>query len=366
MDRWMRYCLLAILACFAGEFSVDANAQSMSSPAQQASLACFVPPDPIPAASPAPTSPEQWKIPLRSADEMTAVATLEAMNACSMGLYRNAHLAVRRQSDPLVITRFSGATLFVGGQPIETRRVIPSTYHNLRYASHVPLAIYVTLATSQDKVVDEALAGRLRVYASAMQKAEATVDALPLSADQIARQHRLLQKSLALLRQVKPERRVDPVALATYARAVSLDMEQNIRDAGRAQVDGLHEQMLVWRKTLSDEQWCRIRYVVRGFQQARSGHAAVQYFAALANDHGDGRGYPGESEWVAYREDNRDGANPWDPELDLLATVDLDAVASRAVFSDSDRLTVDVTAHGARERIRELDLTPLSRAHCNP
>lgn len=57
---------------------------------------------------------------------------------------------------------------------------------------------------------------------------------------------------------------------------------------------------------------------------------------------------------------------PWDPDFDLLATIDLDAQVSEAIFGDRDRLTVDVAAGGARERVRELDFNELSRAGYYP
>lgn len=328
-------------------------------------LDCSVPAPPAASETGRRQSPvaDAWKVPKRPTNESTQVETLETMNRCSMALYDNAHLAARREADLVVLVRLSGATLFIDGKPVETSRVLPATYHNLRYASHVALALYVTLAP-EDGVVDDALANSLEAYRHAMALAIDTVDMLPLTADQKARQHRLLDTSLKLLGRTLRDRRLPAEDLATYSRAVSRDLEENVRDAGRAQVDGLHQQMLMWRTKLTDAQWCRLRFVVRGSQQARSGHAATQYFAALSQDPGDGRGYLGESEWVVYREDAANAAQPWDPEFDLMATVELDAGVSRAIFADGDRLTMDVAAHGARARIRELDLAPFSRAPC--
>jgi hypothetical protein len=45
--------------------------------------------------------------------------------------------------------------------------------------------------------------------------------------------------------------------------------------------------------------------------------------------------------------------------MELFAAKDLDSLASEALFSDPDRLAVDIVSDGARARIRELDFSQL-------
>ena len=45
----------------------------------------------------------------------------------------------------VLIARFSCVTLFHNGNIVETKRVIPPEYHNLRYCAHVPFAVYLML-----------------------------------------------------------------------------------------------------------------------------------------------------------------------------------------------------------------------------
>jgi hypothetical protein len=154
---------------------------------------------------------------------------------------------------------------------------------------------------------------------------------------------------------------VDPEALLRYVRIASIDIERNIRDAGIAQVDGIHKQLLEWRRQIPDSEWHNVRFVVHGPQQPRGGNAATVYVSALVQDAGDGRGYVGESARVIFREDTSiqhpETLPPWEADLELLAAIDMDAIASEAIFSDPDRLAVDVAADGARSRVRELDLS---------
>ncbi len=310
----------------------------------------------------------RWDPPKRPADQTAATRTLRGLNTCTLELYREAHAAVVEQTDTLVVVRDSGASLFLDGQLVETKRILHGSYFDLRYASHVPLAIYVTLSHLPEGRIDPELTRRLTVYAAKIRDAKPTIDAVAFTPEQKARQHRLLDASLAFLDKVVQAAQLESEALLTYSRSVAVDLERNIRDAGRGQVDGLHAAILDWRKNrLTDAQWCDMRFVVRVRQQARYGYGGVQYLAGLMRDSGDGRGYLGESEHVIVREVSSDDVDPpWDPDFDLLATIDLDAQASEAIFGDRDRLTVDVAADGARDRVRELDFSELNRAVCYP
>jgi len=190
----------------------------------------------------------RWEAPKRPAGEIAATRALRSMNVCSLELYRAAHAAVAAQTDTLIVVRDSGASLFLDGKLVETKRILHGSYFDLRYASHVPLAIYVALATVPDGRVDAELARRLSVYADKIRSAKPTIAAVAFTPEQAARQRRLLDAPLAFLDQVLQAEHVSTSDLSKYARSVALDLEHNIRDAGRGQVDGLHAAILEWRK----------------------------------------------------------------------------------------------------------------------
>jgi hypothetical protein len=254
--------------------------------------------------------------------------------------------------------------LFRNGQIVETARVIPAEYHNLRYAAHVPFMIFLKLHPHCGSSFDSAMRADIEKYLEVIKNAEPALAYTKLSEKQLARQHRILDDALAFLQQTLDAGKVEDEHLRRYVRAASIDIEQNMREAGAAQVDGLHQQMLVWRKQIPDTDWRSIHFVVHGPQQPRGGSAMTLYFSALLKDPGDGRGYRGESPRLVYREDTSlppgsPPATPWEADMELLAAKDLDAAASEALFSDPDRLAVDIVSDGARARIRELDFSQL-------
>lgn len=307
----------------------------------------------------------RWYPPSMAEEDQRAIVPFDCLNEHTMGLYRAERERLQREG-AVVVSRFGATTLFIDGEIIETQRTTPLEYNNLRYASHPPLAIYAALyrVEAGKGKLSSAHRAELAEYVKQLDKGVSLIGTLDLTPDQRLRQVRMFRAASKYLRGVLASGVVDQEALLSYARSNSLDIERNMRDAGYAQVRAMHSQMLLWRPMLTDQQWCNIRFVTRGFPQARGGYATTIYFSKLVGDPGDGRGYVGESERVIFREQSRSQAPAWRPEMELLATIRLDAKASQAIFGDPERLTVDVAYQGAREAVQDLDLSGLTMDNC--
>ena len=238
------------------------------------------------AAAPQPVAGDSalWKIPPRPGDEIKPLAPLEDITKLFRATYAAARTEVQASQGTVILTRLSGATLFRSGQIVETVRVIPAEYHNLRYASHVPLMIFLKLYPHRGLLLDAATRSDLEKYVEVIKRAELALAYTKLSAPQLVRQHRILDNALAFLQQTFDAGKVEDEQLRRYVRAASLDVEQNMREAGAAQVDGLHQQMLKWRQQIPDPEWRRIHFIVHGPQQPRGGSAMTLYFSALLKD----------------------------------------------------------------------------------
>ncbi len=323
------------------------------------------PPSAMGALPAAPGEPELWKIPPRPASETAELGPLEEVNQFFRATYAAERARAQRSQTTVILFRPGGASLFRDGRLVETARVIPAEYLNLRYAAHVPLMLFLKLHPLCGAPFDAPARADLRKCLDLLRQAHPALAHTGLSELQLRRQHRILSDAIAFLSRTLDAGQVESDQLLRYARAASVDIEENMREAGAAQVDGLHEQLLKWRKQIPDAEWRKARFIMRGGQQPRGGSAVTLYLSALLKDPGDGRGYVGESTRFVYREDTSlpatgsAPANPWDADLQLLAAVDLDAVASDALFSDPDRLAIDIVSDGARAKIRQLDLSPL-------
>lgn len=293
---------------------------------------------------------------------MTRVAALEEITKLFRKTYADERARFQSAQKTVILFRFSGATLFRNGQLVETARVIPSEYHNLRYAAHVPFMLFLKLNPLCGTAIAPPKRAELERWLTTLKAAKATVDDIGLNNEQLHRQHRLLADAMNMLQITLAANRIETDQLRRYIRSASVDMEQNMREAGIAQVNGIHQQLLLWRKVIPDAEWAHVCFIVRGPQQPRGANAATLYLAALLRDHGDGRGYEGENARLVYREDtslptSESDSTPWEADLQLLAAIRMDAVASEAIFSDPDRLAVDIAADGARARVRELDFS---------
>jgi hypothetical protein len=302
-----------------------------------------------------------WKCPLRPKEELQEAANFQAMNEVFRASYASERNTELNSIPVVLIARFSCVTLFRNGKIVETKRVIPAEYHNLRYCSHVPFAVYLKLSRHTGSDLDGPFLDELRKYQGLIQAAKADLAKMPFTNEQRPRQEYVLARTLEFLGKVIAADRVSREELRAYARDLSEPMRKNTREAAKAQILGLDRQLRDWRKQIPDNDWRNLRVVVHGPQQARCDYVVTQYFAAMFQDHGDNRGYPGESRRLVYCEDN--AGNPegpaWDGDLTLLAATNLDADASEAFFADPDRLSVDVMADGAKEYLRTFDFTDL-------
>jgi hypothetical protein len=323
------------------------------------------PPSSERAAPPAPPAPPdaegvdpRWKVPPRPPEEVALVAQLETLNKEFSASYQRERDAMKAAIQTAIIVRGNGATLFKDGKLVETRRVLPAVYQNLRYGAHVPFTVYLKLSRHVDRELDAATQDDLKNYLKLTESGRPLLAQLGFTPAQLGRQQQLLDASQKFLADAITRRRVSRDELRSYARGMSLLLEQNLAEAGAAQLEALHQQVLAWRKLFSAQAWSGLYVIVDGGQQPRSGAVPTQYFALLFQDDGDHRGYPGESRRLVYREDTPGpDAPPWDREFNLLATVNLDADASEAFFSDPDRLSVEAMADGAKARLRTLDVS---------
>lgn len=66
-------------------------------------------------------------------------------------------------------------------------------------------------------------------------------------------------------------------------------IQENLAVAAKYRIENYHQQILKWRETLSDQQWERTHVLIPGSPMARKNSLAVQYFAKLFGERGEGR-----------------------------------------------------------------------------
>jgi hypothetical protein len=210
--------------------------------------------------------------------------------------------------------------------------------------SHVPLALYVLFA---DGPLTEERLTALRRYRDQAEAARATLEKRGFSAESLKRQQQIFTASLAFLDKALQRKEVSAEELTAFTREMAPLVLADAGESARLQVDALHAQTMAWRKQLSADEWKRLHVVVVGSAMPRQGNLAVQYFAKLL-------GEPGEGRRIIYAEALWDEAKA----LDLLGTHLLDTDVGAFFFKDDQRMHRDLLADAATDYLRKLTFEP--------
>jgi len=270
--------------------------------------------------------------------------------------YEARRTSVLAHQKPYVVVSGSRLILHVPDQTIPPVVVIPDSYHALKDIAHLPFALYLLLSPVETGIVDlKSQTDALDMLFNRIENAKTEINSKWFSTDEIERQHQILDQSAALIRQVLQAQTVSHDSLRDFAKRMGPLMLANAWDAGCAQIKATHNQMMIWKESLSSEDWQQLIAVNRARHQARYRNAATQYFSWLFGDKGTSWSYPGESMKVIFVE----ALGPGEDASDELATVVIDADASQAFFADPWRLTEDILSNGAAACIEKLP--PASR-----
>lgn len=250
-------------------------------------------------------------------------------------LYAGGRAATLAGFGPVIVAERDELVLIHKGKRAEAT-AIPPVYHRLKAASHVPLAIYVTLAPYGDKPLDQGRRDALARFNTRIAAVLGALDQAGFSEPQAARCRTLLERCVGFLEPVLSSGHYDPSALRALTRFAGPIVMANVSDAARAQIDGYHACIKSWRKSMPAEEWANLRVVVMGPQMQRKQVVAVQYFTKLM-------GLPGESRRLVYAEELAGQQQA----LNLLATHQLDSELSRAFFDNPERMEIDLLGNAA-------------------
>jgi hypothetical protein len=267
---------------------------------------------------------------------------LNTLNNVARGAYRRARAEALARTGPVILVEGDDLVLKYGIQRTEVR-FTPAAYHTLKSVSHVPLGIYALLAFAGDGELDAPRLYDLKEFSAAVAAAPKALEGTALTPAQRERQVQLLREYQEFLDAVVKARRCDRKRLTAFLKAVYPLVEANADEAAALQIDALHRQVGALRAKLTEKEWDRVVVVVMGTQLPRKDNLAVQYFARLL-------GEPGEGKRVVYAEALFDEAKA----LDLLGTRILDTHVGEAFFSDPLRMHRDLLGDAARKHLDQV------------
>ena len=269
--------------------------------------------------------------------EQTADPLLNLNNASRM-FYTLAKQQTLAKSGPVMILVGDDLVLRKGEKRTQAR-VIPEIYHTLKTFDHIPLALDVALtAHAGETPLGEDFLSELRDYRGLFPASGERIDRVGLDAEQRARQKTIIAACAQLVDSVLDKRHCLPAERMAFTRKMTPLLMASASAAARAALDSLHHQVCEWKGQLTPRDWNDLTVLVIDRQLPRKDHLAVQYFARLL-------GQPGEGKRLIYAE----GLGNEPRALDLLATHVVDTQVGIDFFNDPNRMARDLLSDGARD-----------------
>jgi hypothetical protein len=210
------------------------------------------------------------------------------------------------------------------------------------------LALFAHLSHEPGKPLGEERVTTLKEYRGFLAAAGPAAEVCGFDPATLARQKRIITRSLVFIDAVLKDGQVTEDDLTRYCRASRPDVLANAATAVRTQLVATHRQVMEWKKDMSAEEWGSLTVIVQGMQTPRVENAAVQYFARLFGE------TSGEGRRVVYAE----GLADEEKAMNLLGTLRLDGKLSVAVFNDRFRMYRDLLGNVARHTIDDILAAP--------
>jgi len=247
----------------------------------------------------------------------------------------------------------SGTVIIVEGEKLvllhgkerEEAEIDLTKYHQLKAMAHVPLTVYLLLEANDAGMISEERLAELRRLRELIPAVRGTLAERGFSAEQLERQRNLLAASLAAVEDALQRQRCSEKERTAFSRKTAPALLANVADAARVQIDGYHAQVSTWRRKRSAAEWGKLRVIVMGSQMPRKDNLAVQYFAHLLGEAGEGRR-------IIYAEALFDEKRA----LNLFGTHLLDRDIAVSFFDDPARMNRDLLGDAAAEYLRTLKI----------
>lgn len=253
--------------------------------------------------------------------------------------FRDAYAEAREQlmaaAHPVVIVDGDDLVLRTEGPP-RRATAVPKIYHEIKAIGHIPLALFL-LTRGPDGLLTPQQLEALSNYAKKLEWLRRTDLPSTWPRHLLSRSNQIINESKTYLTQCIESKSISTEKRSAYARAMSGLVLESTEDAARAQIEGLHKQMMEWKKEVPPGEWARLRVIVMGSQTPRKDNVAVQYFAWLLGETGEGKR-------IVYSEGIFDEPKA----MKLAGTRELDGEVAAAFFNDDQRLYRDLLGDAAK------------------
>ena len=280
--------------------------------------------------------------------QLKASDPLSTLNAAFRTAYADLRAQVLKETSPVIIHAGDTMVLIQGGVRTEAPALTPR-YHELKAVSHVPLAVYVMLISGAGSKLDDSQLDHLREYRSLVAKGRDSISTRGFKPDQLERQLRLFDRSLALIDSTLRDGLVTKADLLNFTQSQKADILANAYEAAEDQISTTDRQFKAWQAGMTAEERKRLRVAVSSVHMARVGNLPMQYFAVALNEPFEGRFEEEEIKDSDFRLLFSEAVFDEKQILNAIGTHIVDAEVGVSFFEDEQRMHRDLLADATEE-----------------
>jgi hypothetical protein len=280
------------------------------------------------------------------AEQQPVADPLLSLNDSFREAYSRCRQEFINRSGDVILVESDDLVLIHKGERSQVR-FVPEPFHVLKAVSHIPLAVYVMLVELEDTPLGKENLEGLQAYRQRIAQIEPSLKDRGLTETVLQRHREIIQASLVFLDSVLEKKLVKRDELGNFTREIGPKLLVSAADATQIELDALDKQVTAWRATLSEGEWKRLHVVIMGSAMPRRGNLAIQYFAQLLGEKGEGKR-------IVYAEalfDEKRASN-------LLGTHLLDTRIGVDFFDDPERMHRDLLADAAAEYLKKMAAKP--------
>jgi hypothetical protein len=170
---------------------------------------------------------------------------------------------------------------------------------------------------------------------------------------QLARQLRMVAAARDFLDRTLAAGSFTTEGLIEFLRAQTPDIQANLVDAARDQLETTHATVSAWKQDMTEDEWSRLLVVVTVAHMARTGNVAAQYFSVALGESWEGR-FEREDLDGRRRVLTSEVTTDEQTAFAMLAMHAFDARASNHFFAEEGRLSRDVLGDAAERLLKEM------------
>jgi hypothetical protein len=255
-----------------------------------------------------------------------------------------AKVVERQKQIALIVIQDDDLLLYRHGRALERfPGLMPPLYNKMKTLGHIPLGVFCLLHDHTGDALPEPVLAEVESYRNAIKAAAGELDTREeAEAGVLPSPSQIYPKVTALLDGIIANVRVSSQELAAFARSVAADLARVLAAAAHAQLDACNAIVTHIREEfLTNERWDKLHVLLLGPYMAKQGEIFLQYFSNALHTP-----QQGDRRLVYFEGDDLPSA------FDRFGTTMLDAVASRAIFGERNRLHRDVLADATKEYLR--------------